>query len=357
MTWDIIKIILPIALTFFIGMAITPIITHFLYSRKMWKKKAGKVTIDGLDATIFNELHKDKEVGTPRMGGIVIWGSVTISIVCMLLLSKVLPQTIFNKLDFLSRNQTWIPVATLLIGALVGLIDDLMEIRGSRDQKAGGLSFRKRLVVVGLIGIAVSSWFFIKLGVNAIGIPFMPDLQLGWLIIPLFTFLIMTVYSGGIIDGIDGLAGGVFAIIFSAYGIIAFSLGQINLAAFCAAIVGATLAFLWFNIPPARFYMSETGSMALTMTLSVVAFMTDTIVGGIGIFVLPIVAMPLIITTLSSVAQLLSKRFRGGKKIFLIAPLHHHFEAIGWPAYKVAMRYWVFTLITAFLGIMLTLLV
>lgn len=356
MTWDIIKILLPITLTFFIGILITPTITNFLYKHKMWKKKAGKITTDGLHATIFNELHKDKEVGTPRMGGTVIWLSVSFSVALILLLSKFLPETIFEKLDFLSRNQTWIPVATLLLGALVGLIDDWMEIKGSKDQKAGGLSFKKRLAVVGLIGIAVSTWFYVKLGVASIGIPFASDLFVGAAIIPLFTLLMMVIYSGGVIDGIDGLAGGVFAIMFSAYGIIAFSLGQIDLAAFCAAIVGATLAFLWFNIPPARFYMSETGSMALTITLTVVAFMTDSLVGGIGIFVLPIIALPLLISIGSTVLQLLSKRFRQGKKIFLVAPLHHHFEALGWPAYKVTMRYWIFTLITAFIGIMLTLL-
>ena len=355
MTWDIIKILLPITLTFFIGILITPTITDFLYKHKMWKKKAGKITTDGLHATIFNELHKDKEVGTPRMGGIVIWLSVLISLGLFLVLSRILPETIFEKLDFLSRNQTWIPVATLLIGAFVGLIDDWMEIKGSRDQKAGGLSFKKRLAVVGLIGIAVSAWFYLKLDIASISIPFGGELYLGILIIPLFTILMMVIYSGGVIDGLDGLAGGVFAIMFSAYGIIAFSLGQINLAAFCAAVVGATLAFLWFNIPPARFYMSETGSMALTITLTVVAFMTDSIVGGIGIAVLPIIALPLIISIASSVLQLTSKRLRNGKKIFLVAPLHHHFEAIGWPAYKVTMRYWIFTLMTAFIGIMLIL--
>ncbi len=356
MTWDIIKILLPITLTFFIGILITPTITNFLYKHKMWKKKSGKITTDGQVATIFNQLHKDKEVGTPRMGGVVIWGSVIISIGLILILSKFLPETIFEKLDFLSRNQTWIPVATLILGALFGLVDDWLEIKGSHDQKAGGLSFKKRLLVVGLIGVAVSSWFYFKLGVNAISIPFSnTDLILGAFIIPFFTLVMMVIYSGGVIDGLDGLSGGVFAIIYSAYGIIAFSLGQINLAAFCAAIVGATLAFLWFNIPPARFYMSETGSMALTITLAVVAFMTDSIVGGIGIAVLPIIALPLIISIASTVIQLASKKLRNGKKVFLVAPLHHHFEALGWPAYKVTMRYWIFTMIVAFIGIIVTL--
>ncbi|MEK7531782.1 MAG: phospho-N-acetylmuramoyl-pentapeptide-transferase, partial [Patescibacteria group bacterium] len=124
--------------------------------------------------------------------------------------------------------------------------------------------------------------------------------------------------------------------------------------AFCAAIVGGLLAFLWFNIPPARFFMSETGIMGLTITLTVVAFMTDTLGGGNGLIVLPIIALPLLIASGSSLIQVLSKRFRG-KKIFLVAPIHHHFQALGWPGYKVTMRFWVVGVIFALLGLVLAL--
>lgn len=353
MEWDLIKIILPAALTFFIGIAITPAFSNFVYKHEMWKKKSGKVDMGGKETPIFNELHKDKDTGTPRMGGVIIWNSVLLTVILFFLLSRFLSIEIFDKLEFISRNQTWIPLATLLIGAFVGLLDDWMEIKGSREGKTGGLSFKKRLGVVGIIGIAVAGWFYFKLGVTAIGIPFYGPLEISWLIIPLFTALILLIYGGGVIDGLDGLSGGVFAIMFSTYGIIAFSLGQVDLAAFCAAIVGGTLAFLWFNIPPARFYMSETGSMALTITLAVVAFMTDSIVDGFGLFLLPIIALPLVVSIGSSVLQILSKKFRNGKKIFIAAPLHHHFEAIGWPAYKVTMRYWIVTLIFCFIAIMI----
>jgi phospho-N-acetylmuramoyl-pentapeptide-transferase len=152
-----------------------------------------------------------------------------------------------------------------------------------------------------------------------------------------------------VIDGLDGLSGGVFSIIFGSYGIIAFLQNQIDLAAFCFVLVGALLAFLWFNIPPARFFMSETGIMALTMTLVVVAFLTG------QVLILPIIAFPLVISSASSSIQLLSKRFRNGKKVFLVAPLHHHFQALGWPATKVVMRYWVFGSICASLGVIIAL--
>lgn len=257
---------------------------------------------------------------------------------------------------FFNRNQTWIPFVCLIIGALVGLVDDLMEISGSRKSITGGLSFRKRLTIVTAIAVFVSYWFYSKLDVVAIGLPFTNiDWNVGWLIIPIFAILMIVVYTGGVIDGIDGLSGGVFSIMFSAYGIIAFSLGQINLAALCGSIVGGLLAFLWFNIPPARFYMTETGSMALTITLVVVALMTDKIVDGVGLFVLPIISLPLIVSGVSSVAQIASKKFRNGKKILRAAPLHLHLQALGWPSYKVTMRYWVITTILAFIGIMIAL--
>lgn len=351
---DIVKVFLPSVIAFVIGIAFTPLLTNFLYKHKMWKKKAGKIAPDGRETPIFNELHKHKEVGTPKMGGIVIWFSAFVTIVGIWFIARIMPTDLTSKIDFLSRNQTWIPLFTLITGSLVGLLDDFMEIKGSRDHIAGGLSLKKRLIVVALIGFMCSLWFYFKLDVSSIGLPGnLGAIELGWLFIPFFMIVMMAIYSGGVIDGIDGLAGGIMAIIFGAYGGIAFYQQQINLAAFCALIVGSILAFLWFNIPPARYYMSETGSMGLTMTLTVVAFMTDTLGGGYGILVLPIIAAPLILTSLSSSIQLLSKKFRNGKKVFLVAPIHHHFEAIGWPAYKVTMRFWIIGVIFAILGVIL----
>ena len=198
-------------------------------------------------------------------------------------------------------------------------------------------------------------WFYTKLGVSIVSVPFDGSVDIGIWFIPIFSLVMLAVYSSGVIDGIDGLAGGVFAVIFSAYGVISFYQQQIDISAFCFVIVGGLLAFLWFNIPPARFYMSETGSMGLTLTLAVVAFLTDAHVEGKGLAVLPVVAFPLTITVLSNVIQVTSKKFRHGKKVFLIAPIHHHFEAIGWPAYKVTMRYWVISIIFALIGVIIAL--
>lgn len=353
MTLSIIKVFMSVATAFALGIFITPTITHFLYKNSMWKKKAGKIATDGRETPIFNELHKHKEVGTPKLGGSIIWLSAGATALFFYFLPFIFPGELSTKLDFLSRNQTWIPFAALLIGAIIGAIDDLMEVRGNGDYKAGGLSLSKRLVAIAVLSGFIGYWFYDKLDIVSLGLPGGGEVYLGGFFILLFIFVSLFMYSGGVIDGLDGLAGGVFAVAFSSYAGIAFSQGQIDLAAFCGAIAGGILSFLWFNIPPARFYMSETGTMALTLTLTVVAFMTDKLGGGHGLLVLPLIAFPLVATTFSDIIQLGSKKLRNGKKVFKIAPLHHHFEAIGWPAYKVTMRFWIISVICGIVGLIL----
>lgn len=345
---EIVKILAPASVAFIVGIAITPSITHFLYSRKMWKKRSGKVALDGSSAELFNELHKEKEVGTPRFGGLVVWGGVLITATVFFILSRFTSNPLFDTLSFVSRGQTWLPIATLIMGAFVGFIDDLYEVRGT-GRSAGGLSLAKRLAVVALTSGACAWWFYVKLEVSSIMIPFHGPVELGVFFIPFFILVALSVYAGGVIDGIDGLAGGVFAAIFASYAGIAFFQSQVDLSALCATIVGALLAFLWFNIPPARFYLSETGTMGLTLALTVVAFLTDTLGEGMGVSVLPLVALPLVVTVASVLLQVFWKRaFK--RKLFRVAPLHHHFEAIGWPSYKVTMRYWVVSIVFAILG-------
>ena len=345
---DVARVLIPAALSFVIGMGMTPILTHYLYKYKAWKKKSGKLALDGTVAETFSQLHKVQETRAPRMGGVIIWGSVVMTTFVIALLARLWPNDLLVSLNFLSRNQTWIPLVTLVIGALMGLVDDLLAIRPSGE----GLSLRVRLGVVFILSAMIGWWFWYKLGVAAIAIPFMAPLVVGWGIIPFFVVLSLALYASGVIDGIDGLAGAVFGSIFSAYAIIAFAQSQYDLAAFCAAISGGLLAFLWFNIPPARFYMSDTGSTSLTLALGVVALMTDTKGGGVGIAVLPIIGGLLVITVLSNVVQVVHKKIYH-KKLLRVAPLHHHLEAIGWPGYKVTMRYWVMSIVLAFLGVIL----
>ncbi|MBL7045569.1 MAG: hypothetical protein ISR99_00855 [Parcubacteria group bacterium] len=350
MVIDIVKVILPAALAFFIGISITPILTTYLYKHKVWKSNPGKIALDGKDAIEFNKIHKEREGRTPRMGGIMIWGSVILTTFLIWGISRLFPTETTIKLDFISRDQTWIPLFTLAFGGVVGFVNDLLDVRG----ESNGLALSKRLLAVVAMSAVIGWWFYSKLEITSVGIPFDGALSIGWLIIPFFVITVLALYASGVIDGIDGLSGGVFASIFLAYAGIAFYQQQINLAAFAATVAGALLAFLWFNVPPARFWMTETGTMSLTLTIAVLAFMTDSLGGGYGIAVLPIIAFLLVATVLSVIIQTLSKRFRG-KKVFLVAPLHHHFEAIGWPGHKVAMRYWILSIIFAFLGVIIAL--
>lgn len=343
---NLIKIFLPTAVAFFLGLLFTPIATHFFYKYKMWKKYSRSTNMIASD---FTKIHNEKdELKTPRVGGIIIWVSVIATVLIFYLTSIFFPSAENSKMNFLSRSQTLIPFFTLLLGSLIGLWDDLVQIYGNGRFAKDDKSWRKwKATLVGLISLLIGIWFFFKLGMTSIHIPFGGELSLGILVIPFFVIVALATFSGGVIDGIDGLSGGVLASIFAAYSAIAYANNQINIAAFSGVITGAILAFLWFNIPPARFYMGETGIMGLTITLATLAFLTD------SVFILPIVAMPLVATSLSVILQIISKKFRGGKRLFRLAPLHHHFEAIGWSTAKVTMRYWVLSVIFAIIGIIL----
>jgi phospho-N-acetylmuramoyl-pentapeptide-transferase len=322
------------------------VVTHYLFRYKVWKKAGGKTALNGTDATEFNRLKGEGETKTPRMGGIIIWGSVLLTVIILFIFERLFPEFVFANLDFFSREQTWIPLSTLIIGAAIGFLNDFYDV----THKGKGIRLSVRIIIISLLSGLIGYWFYQKLGVTSIGIPFDGSLEIGILIIPFFILLTNALYASGVIDGIDGLSGGVFAAIFSSYAGVAIIQSQFEIAALCATITGAILAFTWFNIPPARFWMTETGSMALTLTLSVIVLMTDNLGDGHGIFLLSIIGLPLIATVFSNVLQI-SYRKATGKKLFRIAPLHHHFEAIGWPSYKVTMRYWIISIICAILGI------
>jgi phospho-N-acetylmuramoyl-pentapeptide-transferase len=342
--FNVIKVFSLAAVSSVLAVFWCPLLTRFLYKHKLWKKIARQKAISGEDAVVFNNLHKEKEVGTPRMGGLLIWITVVFVIFLFFVLSLIFTNTWLVRFNFLSRGQTWLPLFTLVVASFVGLIDDILVVKGWGKYIGGGISFKKRLLIVILIGLIGSIWFYQKLGWDTVFIPFLGDTSIGLCYIPLFILVTVACWSGGVIDGLDGLAGGTFASIFGAFTIVAFSLGKIDLAAFCSVITGTLFAFLWFNIPPARFYMGETGILGLTTVLSVIAFLTD------SVYVLPIIAGLLVIEVLSVIIQLLSKKLKK-KKIFLSTPIHHHFEAIGWPSYKITMRAWIIGVVLAFIGV------
>ncbi len=346
MEYPIFSILIPATLAFIFGILMTPLLTHYLYKYKVWKKTGGKMALNGTIATEFNRLKGEGELKTPRMGGIVIWGAVLVTIGFIYILKLLFPNSVFDDLFFVSRSETWIPFTTLVIGAGVGLLNDYYDVMHGGK----GLRLSVRILIITALSGFIGWWFYAKLGIDSVGVPFDGSLYIGWLIIPFFIFTTIALYASGVIDGIDGLSGGVFSTIFLAYAGIAFNQSQYDLAAFCATVAGGILAFLWFNIPPARFWMTETGSMALTLTLAVVVFMTDELGDGKGILLLPLIGLPLVATAASVLLQVVYKKITG-RKLLRIAPLHHHFEAIGWPSTKVVMRYWVISIMCGIAGL------
>lgn len=350
---DPFKVLLPAIVSFLIGIIIAPIIGHFLIHHKLWKKKNVTKTIDGKDATITATLHNDEKSPVPRMGGLVVVIAVFATALLFWVLSKVYPSAFMIKLDFISRNQTWLPLFAMLVGALVGALDDLLVAEAFSGKLnsyiGGGLSFPVRLLAVSSLGLFAGWWFYVKLGIDYVYLPFYGNFHLGGIVFVLFFILVtLATFSTGVIDGVDGLSGGVMSAVFTAYGMIAYVHGQVNIAALCFVIVGGIMAFLWFNIPPALFYLTETGMLALSLGLSVIAFLTN------AVMYLPIIALPLMVTTLSVILQLVWKKvFK--RKLFLVAPLHHHFQAKGWPAYKVTMRYWIVSYMCAMFGVVIAL--
>ncbi len=346
---DIMKILTTGLAAFILAFLITPIWTKILYKYKIGIKIKEK-SVDGKELAFVNKLHQNK-AGTPTIGGVIIWFSVLVlafsSHYLFPIIARWFDTDFIARLDFLSRKQTWLPLFVLIAAGILGFFDDFMSVRGWGSNKGGGMRFAKRFWWLILISAVGAWWFYGKLGWDQIHVPAVGDFSIGWWYVPVFIFvIIITAISSNETDGLDGLNGGVLLIAFSSFAVISFAHNKADLASFCAAIAGTLLAFLWFNIYPARFFMGDTGAMALGTTLGVVAMLTN------SILVLYIIVFIYLLESGSAAIQLLSKRFLH-RKIFLAAPLHHHFEAKGWPEPKVTMRAWIFTAVTALVGVII----
>jgi len=341
----IIKILFLTALSFIFAFSWTPILTHYLYKYKMGK------SIRNSGATpIFSKMHAHK-AGTPTMGGILVWATVLFFVFIFYCLSKIFSGDLLNNLNFLSRSETLLPLGVLIATALVGLIDDWIDVRGRGILGGGGLRVKHRLLIYAAISLVGAYWFYYKLGWDFFHIPLFGDFQVGWSYILIFIFVIVaTAFSVNETDGLDGLAGGTLLISFAAYGVICFAQGKYDLASFCGVIAGALLAFLWYNINPARFFMGDTGSMSLGITLGIIAMLTNTAL------ISPFIGCIFVIESLSVIIQMIYKKITGGKKLFISSPIHHHFEAIGWPETKIVMRFWVISGVGAVIGLVIFLL-
>lgn len=414
---------------FVLGLALTPGFISFLRRNKLGKQLRVE-TVDGREASIFRKYH-EKKFGTPTMGGILMWGSIVLTIAFSRLLSYV--GLVENSL--LQRGQVYIPLFMLLSMGILGAIDDYLNIVGAneeqwnrlipkirawfigaicviaiglaialwsgslysilqapfagrpgsgligillllgflfvvllflgfsgamvddilhrfvmREGKKRGLGVLPKITSLLVLSFIAAAWFYFKNGYDDVSIPFFGVVTLGWLYIPLAMFVIIgTANAVNVTDGLDGLCGGLLVIAFGSFGVLAFLSGLTVLAAFCAVASAAIAAFLWHNVPPALFFMGDTGSLALGGSLGVIALMTNQVA------LLPLIGAVFVIEMLSVIIQLTSKKLRGGKKIFRAAPIHHHFEALEWGESKVTMRLWIVGGFCALLGVIIAL--
>lgn len=340
-SYFIIKVFVITTLSFLVALFWMPTLLNVLK-----KNGIGKKIRDEKTTPIFSKLHLKKE-GTPTMGGILIWGTVLMLALVFFVFQDIFSGVdLFGKLNFLTQKETLLPLGALVASAIVGLFDDLFNVL-KIGANGGGLRVRHRLFIYSLIAIVGAWWFYYKLDWDIIHIPFLGNFEIGLWYIPVFIFIIVaTSHSVNLTDGLDGLAGGTLLASFAAYGAIAFVQGRFELAAFCGAIIGALLAFLWFNINPAKFFMGDTGAMSLGVTLGIVAMLTN------YALLLPVIGSVFVLETVSVLAQWTSKKIFK-KKLFLSSPLHHHLEARGWPEATIVMRFWVISGVSAVVGLIL----
>jgi phospho-N-acetylmuramoyl-pentapeptide-transferase len=328
-THNLIRILSFGFFSFLLSMLVTPIYTNLAYRREWWKRQRTDAWSGG-PAAVYQKLHAAKHKrNIPTMAGLIF----------------VLSITVVTVLGNLSRGQTWLPLAGLLAAGSIGLIDDIMNIR-SNGGGVAGMRARTKFGLYSLVVLVGGWWFYAKLGVHSIDLPVVHRWHIGVLVIALFWLVVVaTAISVNISDGLDGLAGGLLVSSFTAYAIIAAVEHKFALSGFCLTVVGSLLSYTWFNIYPARFFMGDTGSFALGTALGIIALQTDTI------YVLPIIGAVYVVETGSVIINRLSRKLRHGKKVFLSSPIHHHFEALGWPETKVTMRFWILGQVASVVGL------
>lgn len=334
--------------TFLFGYFLTPYYIEFLRKQKLGKQIREEATI--WKAIEFLKLHS-KKAWTPTMG----WWIILLTVFLMVILSIVIQQFWLINNSLLNRNETYLSLFTLFSVGLLGWIDDYMNIKWIWEKK--WMSARLKMLGLILFAIMWAMWFYFNLGWNEVDSitweylkwlanPFWDPWKIWAYFVPLFILVIVaSANSVNITDGLDGLAGGLLLFSYSVYGFICYSEWLFLLATLCLSIVGALIAFLWFNVKPAQFYMWDIGSLALWANLWIMAMLTNTI------FILFIVGAIFILETVSVIVQLTSKKIRNWKKVFRIAPFHHHLEAIGWSEENVVFRLWLVGIILAISGI------
>ena len=337
---ETIRIIVLTTISFCVALIITPFWLGFLK-----KHHFGKQLREAESAPVFHELHKNKE-GTPNSGGVIIWATVLLLAAFFDIMSHLFDGGWYY-FNFVNRGETYLPIVALAAAALLGFIDDWLGVLKKGGASGGGIAVRQKSIFYLLAAVVGAWWFYFRLGFDTLAVPFVGNVTVGWWYIPIFIFVVFaSAFSANETDGLDGLLGGVSLFAFVALSTVAFVLHFYNLAAFGGVMIGALLAFLWNNIYPAKFFMGDTGSMALGVTIGVIAMLTNTTL------ILPFFTIILVVESISVIIQIASRKLRG-KKVFRSAPIHHHFEALGWPESQITMRFWIISAISCSFGLIL----
>ena len=277
------------------------------------------------------------KMGTPTMGGLMIILPVAL-ITVMLNAASLIGMKVLGK-------SVLVPLAAILGFGFLGALDDWQGIHGKR--KGEGMRIRTKLIAQVVLALLLAGVLRYILGVPDLYIPGIRfEIELGWFYIPIAGFVIVAMSNAvNFTDGLDGLAGLISATIFAAYGGIALMQGQVFIARFCFTMVGALFGFLWFNVHPAQLFMGDTGALSLGATIAVIALMTGQWA------ILPIIAIIPVSEALSDVIQIAYFRITHGRRFFKMAPLHLHYELLGWSEMQIVQRFWLIGLLAAMLGI------
>lgn len=340
MIFQSVRVLILTSVAFFAALALTPFWYRFLKSHQMKKQIRQEA-----QTPVYYKFH-EKKVGTPTAGGAIVWSTVLVLALLFGFLSRFFDGP-WRYLNFVNRAETYLPIAALLMAALLGLLDDWLGVLGLGGASGGGLKIRHKFILYAIVAALGAWWFYFRLNWDVLYVPFLGNVQIGAWYVPFFMFIIFaSAFSANETDGLDGLLGGVSLFAFVALTTVAFVLHRYDLAAFGGAMIGALLAFLWYNIYPAMFFMGDTGSMSLGIVIGVISMLTNTAL------LLPFFAIILVIESLSVIVQLISKKLYG-KKVFLSTPIHHHFEALGWPESQVTMRFWIISAVFCALGLVI----
>ena len=307
------------AMAFVLSVVVGQPLVEFLRRRGLGKE----ISSDGPPS------HSTK-AGTPTMGGVLIF-------------AMALPITLAA--NIMDRLSILLPLGMIVAAGLLGLTDDLRTIVG---RARTGLNKRLKVLLLTVLGLTAALVLYFALDIQDVRVPWAGQFDLGLAYIPLAVLIIVfTTTAVAITDGLDGLAAGTSALAFLAYGVIALLQEQTFLATFCFTVVGATAGFLWYNSYPAQVFMGDTGALALGSSLAVVALMTG------HWLLLPIIGIVFVLEGLSDIIQIGYFRLTGGRRIFRMSPLHHHFELLGWSEPQVVMRFWLLGIVGSLLGITL----